>query len=185
MTIDEKYGLPPLPKQFHAPTSDFPNALCAELLEVLGEPAELWSTMDVDAFRRAGVVYLRVTLDVGDRPLHLYLHQDGDVLQLDAPVLFDFPAGASHFVLKELCGSTTNLSFRVDEKDVLKGEIGANRKPSLSKTEVLYGWGRFDFKAFTATAHALLPFLITKLTYAEKELRAFLEVQRSVDRLPT
>jgi hypothetical protein len=177
MTINERYGLPPLSKQVYTPTTDFPEAFRKQLLKALGELAGLWSKMDVDAFRRGDVVYLRVTLDVGDRPLHLYLHQDGDVLQFDAPVMFDFPAGASHFVLTELCGSTTNLSFRVDEKDVLLGEGGTDRKPSVSKTEVLYGWGRFEFETFTNTAHTLLPFLVAKLTQAEKELRAFREMQ--------
>lgn len=133
--------------------------------------------MEVDTFRHDDVVFLRVVLDVGDRPLYLYLHQDGDVLQIDAPILFDFPKMASHFVLKELCGSTTNLSFRVDEKEVSIDERGADQKPSVRKTEVLYGWRRCELDVFVVSAHALLPFLVAKLTEVEKELRAFLDRQ--------
>lgn len=115
MTIDEKYGLPALPKQLRVSANVFPRAVQGQFLEALDEITGLWREMDIDAFHGGGVIYLRVTLDVGDRPLHLYVHEDGDVVQFDAPVLMDFPSEASHFVLKEVCGHNTHLSFRVDE----------------------------------------------------------------------
>jgi hypothetical protein len=141
----------------------------------LTELTDCWLEMNVDAFRHDDVVFLRVTLDVGDRPLYLYLHQDGDVLQIDAPILFDFPRTASHFVLKELCGSTTTLSFRVDEMEVSIDERGVDQRPSVRKTDVLYGWGRYELDVFVEAVHALLLFFIANLTGAEKELRAFLD----------
>lgn len=95
-----------------------------------------------------------MTLDVGDRPLHLYVHEDGDVVQFDAPVLMNFPQEASHFVLKEVCGNNTHLSFRVDEQVILENGQRSDQEVSAQKTEVLHGWGRFEFETFVGSAHA-------------------------------
>ena len=110
-----------------------------------------------------------MTLDLGNWPLHLLVHEDGDVLQFDAPIWMRFPEKASHLVLTKLCGSNTYLSFRVDEQPVRKGEQQEERN------EVLYGWGRFEFDTFVESAYALLPYLIAKLADAEDELRTFLD----------
>lgn len=103
------------------------------------------------------------------------LHPDGDVLQIDTPILLDFPREASYFVLKELCGSTSNISFRVDERDVWGDERGVDLKLSVRKTDVLYGWRRCELDVFVESAHELLPFLIAKFLMAEMELWVFLD----------
>jgi hypothetical protein len=175
MTINEKYGLPPIPEHLSFSAGIFPRDFHDLLLKALTEVKGQWSEMEVDTFCHDGTMYLRVVLDVGDRPLYLYLHQDGDVLQIDAPILFDFPRTASYFVLKELCGSTTTLSFRVDEMEVSIDERGVDQRPSVRKTDVLYGWGRYELDVFVEAVHALLLFLIANLTGAEKKLRAFLD----------
>jgi hypothetical protein len=177
MNIDEKYGLFPIPKQYSVPTDAFPKPLHDRLVGALTELTDCWLEMNVDAFRHDDVVFLRVTLDVGDRPLYLYLHQDGGMLKIDAPVLLNFPREASHFVLKNLCGSSANLCFRIDEKDVRIEERGKNRKPSVRKIEILYGSGNFELDVFVESAHARLPFLVAKYIQAEEELRAFLDRQ--------
>ncbi len=169
INIDQKYGLEPLPKHLVVPTSKFPAPIKERLLAALDKPGKPWGDMNIDAFGQGRGVCLRVTLDVGDRPLHLFAHEDGDVLQFDAPVLRKFPEKASHLVLTKLCGNNTYISFRVDEEQVHKG------KQQGEPNEVLYGWGRFEFNTFVASAFALLPYLIIKLTEAELELRSFLD----------
>ncbi len=114
MAIDEQYGYPAVPEAFAVPVSSFPEAPRERRLGALDKVKGLWRDLEVTAFERGGTTYLRVTLDVGDRPLHLIVHEDGDVLQFDAPVLLGFPAAASHFVPSRLCGENVYLSFRVD-----------------------------------------------------------------------
>ncbi len=184
MTINEKYGLPPIPEHLSFSADIFPKTFHDLLLKALTKVKGNWSEMEVDTFFHDDVVFLRVVLDVGDRPLFLYLHQDGDVLQIDAPILFDFPETAGHFVLKELCGSTTTVSFRVDEMEVSIDERGVDQRPSVRKTDVLYGWGRYELDEFAEATFALLLFVIANLTGAEKQLRVFLDRPMRVPSCP-
>lgn len=160
MTIDEHYGLPGVSEDVHTPLQRFPHALMEQLKDALAARSDLYRAAEWTAFKDAkGTVYLKATLDVGDRPFHLYLHEDGSTLQFDAPVLLDFPKEASHFVLTELCGRHSYLSFRVDRHG----------------SEVLYAWGRFEFRSFVEQSASLLPYLITWTTQAEKDVRGYLE----------
>ena len=154
MTIDEWYGYPTVPEAFVVPVEQFSESPRERLMGALDKVKKVWHELEVTAFRRGGTTFLRVTLDVGDRPLHLYVHEDGDVLQFDAPVLLGFPKAASHFVLSRLCGENTYLSFRVDAQQQI-------------------GWGRFEFGRFVAMSGAFLPYIVARLTEAERELRAF------------
>lgn len=175
MKIDGKYGHPLLSDHVYAPVSDFPDDLYDRLVGALSGLAGLWSRMEVDAYRRDGVVHLRVTLDIGDRPLHLYLAEDSDMLLFDSPILFDFPSEASYFVLSQLCGKTTNLAFWVAEREVHTGVGDEDQKLLLQKTDVLYGWRWFNLETFVSSAHELMPIVVSELTEAEKELRVFLD----------
>lgn len=59
---------------------------------------------------------------------------------------------------------------------MLEDRQQSDQEVSAQKTEVLYGWGRYEFETFVGTARALLPYLVAKLTQTEKELRTFLDV---------
>lgn len=180
MTIDEQYGLPVLAEVLRVPTSTFPRGVQERLTQALLGLPQLWRGMAFDAFLTKGVMYLRVALDVGDRPLYLFVHEDGSSLQFESPVWFDFPDRASYFVLSELCGSNTHLSFRLDRHNQLAvhsagvGEGCVIKKGAVTR-EVLYAWGRLEFDTFVDTAADLVPYLITRLTRAETKLRAFLD----------
>ena len=141
------------------PLGCFPKALRVRLGDALTEHAGLWHHAAWDAFKTEDAVYLRVTLEVGDQPFMLYLHQDGEVLQFEAPLVQDFPIEASSFVLSELCGRNTLMSFRVDFK------------PSPT----LYAWGRLEFDTFMKQHVELLPYLVSRLRVAEGLLRKILE----------
>lgn len=168
MSIDHKYGFASLPESLRISRMSFPQKLYKPFVGALKEMKEVYREMDIGAFRQHGKLFLRVTLDVGDRPLHLLVHEDGDVLQFDAPVMTSFPSEASHFVLSELCSNNTYLSFRLDEQ-LLPGAAADGGAP----TEVLMAWGRFELTTFLASAPMLLPYLIVKLTEAERELRLY------------
>lgn len=172
MSIDQKYGFTAPTTGLSVPTDTFPQRVTERLLKTLEPLHDLWRAMDIDAFRQHGKVFLRITLDVGDRPLHLFVHEDGDVLQFDPPVMSSFPGHASHFVLTKLCGNNTYLSFRVDPQTSENAE-GEDARQVESATEVLTAWGRFEFEAFLEMAPALLPYLTAKLTEAERDLRIF------------
>ena len=138
--------------------SCFPKALRVRLGDALTEHAGLWHHAAWDAFKTEDAVYLRVALEVGDQPFHLYLHQDGEVLQFEAPLVHDFPTEASSFVLSELCGRNTLMSFRVDFK------------PSPT----LYAWGRLEFDTFMKQHTGFMPYLVIRLKDAKIMLREFL-----------
>ena len=174
MAIDQKYGLPSVSSLRPYSTDQFSKNLHNWLLNAINESEKLWDKIEVDAFLLNNVAFLRIALDLGIRPLYLYLHSDGDVLQIDTPIFLDFPQEASYFVLNKLCGSTTNLSFRVD-KYVSMDESGLDSRPSGRKINVLYGWRRCELDVFVESAHELLPFLIAKFLTAEMELRVFLD----------
>jgi hypothetical protein len=140
------------------PVSRFPHTLTAKLEAVLMEHARLWSTAAWDAFTTGDALYLRVVLEGGNQPFYLYLHQDGDVLQFETPLVREFPEGASAFVLSELCGRNTLMSFRVD----------------LEPIPVLYGWGRFELAYFESRHTELLPHLMIKIAEAKEMLETFL-----------
>ena len=173
MAIDERYGYPTVPEAFAVPVSSFPEAPRERLLGALEKVEGLWRELEVTAFERGGTVYLRVTLDVGDRPLHLIIHEDGEVMQFDAPVLLGFPEAASHFVLSKLCGENVYLSFRVDAQQRCGVEGEQEHGGQATEVEALIGWGRFEFGRFVAMSGAFLPYIVAKLTEAERELRAF------------
>ncbi len=178
MTIDEQYGLPPLAEAFRIPTGAFPKAVQEKLVNALLKLPQLWRGLAFDAFRRGGVMYLRVALDVGDRPLYLFVHEDGTSFQFESPIFLDFPEQASHFVLTELCGNNTYLSFRLDRHKQLAIRDASEDQvieTAAATQEVLYAWGRFEFDTFVEDAANLVPYLISRLTRAETELRAFLD----------
>lgn len=183
MNIDEKYRLLPMSEELRAPIKNFPKDLRNQLMEVLIEHTELWFDVNFDALHRNGFMYLRVTLDTGDRPLHLQLREDGGTLMFDAPVLVDFPRRASYYVLSKFGASSPILNFGVIQNDVRKGEGDDDGKLSSYRTDVLYGWGGFEFEAFVRSADVYLPFLVARLTEVEKELRAYLEESPSVESL--
>ncbi len=183
MDIDEKYGLLPIPKELRAPMRNFPKAVRNQLMEVLIDHTELWFDVNFDALHRNGFMYLRVTLDTGDRPLHVQLREDGGTLIFDAPVMIDFPREASYYVLSKFGASSAILNFGVIEKDIRKGEGDEDQKLSVYRTDVLYGWGGLEFEAFVRSADVFLPFLVAKLTEVEKELRAYLGECPSVESL--
>ena len=187
MTINERYGFAAFPEAVSAPLDDFPNALRRQLETTLIGLTHLWRAAEWSAFRDSrGTVYLRVTLDVGERPFHLCVFRDGSSLQFSAPVFSGFPKEASHFVLSELCGQNTYLSFRVDRHARI-GRVGESRQArSLdrdgsqvgkrdSSQAVLMAWGRFEFDSFLEQSSSLLPYLVNRTTQAERDVRAFLE----------
>lgn len=182
MKIDEKYGLFPLPKEACVPVRTFPGALLTKLMDVLLEPQKLWFGVNFNAFRVNSGMCLQVTLDTGDRPFYVHLHESGDVVQFDAPIFIDFPREASYYVLSRF-GGTAMLNFGVTERSVRKGEGDGNQKLAVSRTDVLYGWRIFEFEAFVRSAGDVLPYVVAKLTKVEKELRAHLEEWPSVESL--
>ncbi len=173
MTIDERYGYPTVPEAFVVSVGRFPEGPRERLMGALEEVKGVWRELEVTAFERGGTMYLRVTLDVGDRPLHLIVHEDGEVMQFDAPVLLGFPAAASHFVLSRLCGENVYLSFRVDAQQLGGAASEKEQGEQASRAEALIGWGRFEFGRFVEMSAAFLPYIVAKLTEAERELWAF------------
>lgn len=178
MTIDDQHGLPPLAEALRVPTHIFPKAVQEKLVKALLELPQLWRGMSFDAFRRGGVVYLRVALDVADRPLYLFVHEDGRSFQFESPIFLAFPESASHFVLSELCGRNTYLSFRLDRhKHLAVQDAGTSAgdgqviQTAAATREVLYAWGRFEFDTFVEEAASLVPYIITNLLGAELEHR--------------
>jgi hypothetical protein len=162
------------------PTHVFPKAVQEKLAKALLELPQLWRGMSFDAFRRGGAVYLRVALDVGDRPLYLFVHEDGTSFQFDSPIFLGFPERASYLVLSELCGANTYLSFRLDRhkhlavQDERAGMVGGQIiKTAAATREMLYAWERFEFDTFVGEAATLVPYIITKLTQAETQMRSY------------
>jgi hypothetical protein len=174
MEIDQRYGLEALPEHLVVSTDKFPAAIKGQLLKELDKPNKPWRAMDIDALQQDEGVCLRLTLDLGNRPLHLFVPEAGDVVRFDAPILLNFPERASHLDLTELCGENPYLKFRVDEQPVEKGEQGA-QEGMVQSNKVLYGREQFEFDTFLESAFVILPFFVTSLDDAEAELRTFLD----------
>lgn len=175
MEIDQIYGLESHPKHLVVPAGSFPTAIKGQLLKELDKPNKPWRAMDIDAFQQDKRVCLRLTLDLDNRPLHLFVPETGDVVQFDAPILMDFPERASHLDLSEVCGENPYMSFRVDEQPVDKGELQGDQEGAVQSTKVLYGWGQFEFDPFIESAFMILPLLVTSLDDAEADSRTFLD----------
>lgn len=159
MTSDGRYGFPELDEALRVPLARFPQAGRKKLEGLVAELSGLWRTAEWDAFRDAqGTIYLKVTLDLGERPFRLYLHPDEETLQFEAPVLLDFPESASTFVLTELCGANTMLSFRLDQQP----------------KQVLNAWRRDTLTAFSEQHTFLMPYLVAKVRKADAELAGYL-----------
>jgi hypothetical protein len=181
MTIDESFGLPPLRESLRIPLVAFPEALRKSLVKVLSSLSGSWTKLEMDAFHHNDMKFFRVTLDLGSRPLHFYLFEDGELFQFDAPVFYAFPHRASHFVLRDLCCAGTLVSFRLDALTHVSTQLDQGTEPQSEvselvshTTEILYGWGRFSYHDFLKDARVLVPYLIERLEEAESRLKAFL-----------
>lgn len=178
MTIDEKYDLLPPPGQVQVPTSAVPDSVRERLLEALGETSAVWRDMEVNAFQDDAGVHLRVTMDLGDRPLHLSVHRQGTILHIDAPVLFNFPAEASHFVLGELSRLSPYLSlgFRIITAETAQegNQNHPKDKEASRATEVLYAWGVYEYDMFVEAPAVLLYLMIAKIRDAGEKIQGLL-----------
>lgn len=164
--IDQKYGIKSPLEHLAVPTDSFTTAIKDQLLGELEKPNKSWYAMDIDAFLEGESMCLRVTLDVGDRPLHLFVQESGESVEFDAPVLMNFPQRASHMVLSRLCGNNPFMSFRVDEQQIDEGEPQGAQARDVRTNEVLYGYGWFEFDRFLESAFVLLPCFAVQLTEA-------------------
>lgn len=174
MDIDQRYGLETPPEHLVVSTDKFPIVIKDQMLKELDKPNKPWRAMDIDAFRQDNGVCLRLTLDLGNRPLHLFVPEEGNVVRFDAPILMNFPERARHLDLTKVCGENPYLKFRVDEQPVEKGEQGV-QEGMVQSNKVLYGLEQFEFDTFLESAFVILPFFVTSLDDAEAELRAFLD----------
>jgi len=144
--------------------ADHPTALpewpAVRYLErVLDEVAGLYFDVEWQAFREeGGDIYVRVALDLGDRPMYLSIHDEGLTLKLEVPVWHSLPSHACSFVLTTLCRRYSSFSFHLD----------------AGSADVLIAHAQFDIDASLEDLPMLLPYIARQVAQSVEEVRAHL-----------
>lgn len=110
------------------------------------------------AYRGEDGEYVRILLDLGDRPLRIELW-DRDLLIVEAPVYINLPARRDvyRYILADLAALFPWLHFQLDAGSVL----------------VAFMRARAD--GIVAELHEMLSDFVDRITRARKELEAYLE----------
>lgn len=145
------------------------------LERVLDEVTGLYFDVEWQAFCKGGGnahvntyvnAYVRVVLDLGDRPMYLFIHDEGLTLKLEIPVWHALPKHAYHFVLSTLSRQHAVFSFH----------LGAG------PTDVLVANARFDLDTSLEDLPALLPYIAKQVAQAAQDLREHLAASSRIEK---